>query len=310
MAQQRSQLIELRETETELLLTIPAHQKERAKRIEGHRGFDWGRVCWVYPKDAASYDSLIAEFGDELKDTPVRRPLEPEAETATSNELKDENESLRGEIEAIRKAMEALLDAGREQADTDSARLHSVLSERETEIGRLRADLGDQKKRISELTTALASVEAENSRLRVDLEAAAATADTDGEVLPQLVKWAVQGSGGSRPFLAEITRIGNLDRFPIEVAVSLERTLRQRLGCDEEMSLYDLLVLSEDSGLLTSQAMDLAHLIRKQRNIAAHSFGSGEVERSRACLCLFAFCLLWRELTGARSSSQPRPKGA
>lgn len=304
MATQRPQRIVLTETDSELLLTIPAHQKERAKRMEGRR-WDAVRVCWVYPREPSTYDAIIAEFGDELKDTVIRRPDRPEPPASVpgaASELAGENDSLRQELADVRKTIELLAEAGRGQADSEVARLRAALAEREAQIEALRRRLDEQEITAKGLAEAVSALESENSRLRVDLGAATGNAQADGKVLGQLLKWAVQGSAGSEQFLAELRRIKTLDRYPLELATALERTLRQRLGCDDDMRLYDLIVLADDSGVLTQQAVDLAHVIRRQRNIADHSVGKESVDRARACLCLFASCLLWREL--------PEPAGA
>jgi hypothetical protein len=59
--------------------------------------------------------------------------------------------------------------------------------------------------------------------------------------------------------------------FPIELAKRLEHKLRVLLACaDRSLKLHDLITQAKDAEFLTEEAIDLAHIIRKQRNIIAH----------------------------------------
>jgi hypothetical protein len=75
--------VELRETNTEFLLFIHASQKERAKEIEGRR-WDTERRCWVYPKTPRVYDAIIAEFGDDMASSSIKRPTLPSVSAQTA----------------------------------------------------------------------------------------------------------------------------------------------------------------------------------------------------------------------------------
>lgn len=62
----------LRETSESYLLEIPYRWRVRARRIPG---YSWNSdlKVWYYPKTEASYQSLRAEFGDQLQDKTVRQ---------------------------------------------------------------------------------------------------------------------------------------------------------------------------------------------------------------------------------------------
>lgn len=66
-------MIDIRENDTEYLLTIPKEQKERARSIVG-RDWDWKRRVWVYPRTNENYDKLISEFGKDLHSISFTRP--------------------------------------------------------------------------------------------------------------------------------------------------------------------------------------------------------------------------------------------
>lgn len=71
------------------------------------------------------------------------------------------------------------------------------------------------------------------------------------------------------------------------------------LNSDEPASLSDLIAEAGAAGLLTPDAVDLAHFLRKQRSIAVYSVPDDSAMRARAMLSLFAAALLWRELSRA-----------
>ncbi len=66
-------MIDIQETETEYLLTIPQEQKARAKTIKP-RDWDWKLSVWRYPRTTVLYDALIDEFGDDLSTIAITRP--------------------------------------------------------------------------------------------------------------------------------------------------------------------------------------------------------------------------------------------
>jgi len=66
-------MIDIRETEKEFLLFVPAPQKDRARAIAGYR-WNPNRRCWVYPKTPRVYDALLAEFREDLPEITVSRP--------------------------------------------------------------------------------------------------------------------------------------------------------------------------------------------------------------------------------------------
>ena len=63
------------------------------------------------------------------------------------------------------------------------------------------------------------------------------------------------------------------------------------------LSLHDLITMARDSESLTEKGIDLAHTIRRHRNILTHENTDGRTHSARVLLCLFAAALLWPEFS-------------
>ncbi len=76
----------------------------------------------------------------------------------------------------------------------------------------------------------------------------------------------------------------------------MKSELRRVLNCeDQNATTYDLLTQAKDAGVLTAKGLNLAHIIRKQRNVVAHEVTDGQTLQVRILLCLFPAALLWTE---------------
>ena len=289
--------VRLEETSTELLLFISAHQKERAKRIEG-RVWDPGRVCWVYPRLPLVYDAIIAEFGDELRDLRVGRPHAPVSDDAQLNleapGPSEENAALRREVEELKRALAATALSDEPKTDSE-IELRSELTERERRIATLERRLATAEALSDERALRITDLEEKIDDLVVQMSAAKSGAGMK-KTYDQILRWAVQGSANNKEFVALLKSITSLERYPLDLAVALERLLRRRLRSDDDVSLYDLISEAEEAEVLSREAIDLAHTLRKQRNIVAHNIGESSVVPARALLSLYAACLLWRSL--------------
>jgi len=85
--------------------------------------------------------------------------------------------------------------------------------------------------------------------------------------------------------------------FPIELVKGLEHKLRVLLACaDRSLKLHDLIMQAKDVEFLSAEAIDLAHIIRKQRNIIAHERLDVRTHVGRILFSLFAASLLWPQL--------------
>lgn len=292
--------ISLTETETEYLLKIPASQKERAKSIPQYR-WDASRVCWVYPKTVKSYDALIEEFGDDLvRDLKIKRPdknvpIKPE-------DLQAENRGLKETLSEIRKTLELLTrDSSSRRSETQE--LRSALAAKEEELAGvlhrfrdLEKQLKDREFTVQELSKDVQRLRAENKRFQ---EESKKQPDRDSQ--QGIHSWirgvAKAGSDYDEKFCLVVERLRLDGELSAQVGIELESELRNILRPSERnLTSYDLMKQAEDAGILDQRASDLAHLIRKQRNLSVHEITSDRCLKARGLLCLFAASLLWKEL--------------
>ena len=76
----------------------------------------------------------------------------------------------------------------------------------------------------------------------------------------------------------------------------LEEVLRERLRIGKDQAnLHELISQAAEAEMLSRDGVDLAHTIRKQRNLFAHSKSDRQTGPAREFLTLFAAALLWRE---------------
>ena len=293
----------LTQTETEFLLYIHPQAKERAKVIRGYR-WDPERRCWVYPRTQPVLDALVAEFGEELARTGGRRPTAAppappgEALERRIAELEGQNAELR---RALEETVSASVDADLEQSD-----LHIQLEEARAGLARARALSEAQRE---ELTRRLEELDADLARSREELAGARASLGdlqaalmerTRGSALEvQLKKMALEATGNDATFAPVLDTLDLSTNLPLKAARLLEDQLRLLLNLppgDRSADLYDLIQQVGEYELLPRDAVDMAHLIRRQRNVIAHAEAYEKTYQARSVLCLFAVALLWPDL--------------
>ena len=270
----------LEETDTELLLYIHISEKERAKGIRGRR-WDPDRRCWVYPKNEETYNEILSEFGDELDD----RSSSLATQSPAYAKLKARHDELETDAalarEALEKAAEALKAAATQLAE-EQARVQSLT------------------KKVSDWQAVAKKLESENNRLASQLETAGKAAPTTSN-LPALAKHAAATATGNDPAFESFLKKVKLDNhFPIQVAGELSNKIKGLLGNQSVTDLYTALLAAGKRNLLSPDALDAAHAIRKQRNVFAHPEDNEDIDRrsnvARIYYCLFAAALVWPEL--------------
>ena len=294
--------VHLRETNTEFLLFIHPSQRERAKSIND-RKWDAERKCWVYPKTSRVYDAIVAEFGDDLVAFDIRRPALHSASAQTAS-LQEENHSLKSELEKIHKTLE-LITEGASGTRTEVQAMEAALAARQNELSEVRVRLQERERELEQLRKWAAVAEAETERLRNANAALQTEVSKRGGPLDapasfeRLVKEAAKdATGREAKFCALIDRLRVNDSLPNELTKLMERELRRMLSCDEQnQNLHDLITLARDSESLTERGIDLAHTIRKHRNILTHDNTDARTHNARVLLCLFAASLLWPEFS-------------
>lgn len=296
---------ELKESGTELLLFVHASKKERAKSIDNRR-WDPQQGCWVYPKTKRHYDAIIAEFGDELVSCPVARPLS--GVPAVSNPRKADEPTRQAAFSqpAHMSSSPSAIATHAETSSVEIEKLRVELIEKNKELSKVSAQLSDASLSIAGLKKTLESkeVELKSSRDRYEQQSQESATkssnggNSNGKTYARVCKDLAEVATGANTFFMEKISPLPLDgTFPIELGKYLEDKLRTLLECpDRSLSLHDLIMQAKDAELLPDEAIDMAHTIRKQRNIAAHSRLDPQVQVARVLLCLFAASILWPQL--------------
>lgn len=307
-------MIRIEEDDSSLFLFVPYNERERAKKVEGRR-WDPERKCWIYPKTARVYDALIAEFGDELPISGVKRPSEaasaPTAKqaVAVTQRLEFENENLVKDLASIRESLELIQSSTPTRQKSEQVRV--LLAERETELVTARAELAVAQREIGRLEIAVTAANRDMSRAMAERDSLKEhlkqhssvtvdrkSKDTDGRlgVFAGLRRMARLTAANSPEFCLFLDGHTFGDSSPIEFGKLLERVLRTKLRTYDKLSLHDLIKQAEDAELLTDEGADFAHLIRKQRNQLAHDNASRITYDMRSVLSTSASALLYSEL--------------
>jgi len=110
---------------------------------------------------------------------------------------------------------------------------------------------------------------------------------------------ALEATGNDSGFAAILDGLDLSDSLPLKAARLLEDQLRLLLHVpagQRGLDLYDLIRQAEAEELLPRDAIEMAHLIRRQRNTIAHAEAYEKTYQARSVLCLLAIALLWPEL--------------
>ncbi len=282
-------MIKIKEMENEYLLSIPPDQKERARGIQG-RKWDPQRRCWVYPRTIRMYNALVAEFGDDL--TPESSFTSPEGYSPVvspflqAKKTEDQEAAeLRKNVERIDQSLSELLKF----LNTDNKRA-DILMRQERDIQSLRAELEKKDQENTELHRQIEYLQTENRRL--SNKTSVSPDDRD-----EIVKTMALEVTGNDPVFGEAIKNFQIDgTLPLQIANIIETHLEQLL--DSDGTLYDLIQECKDDQILDEDSVSLAHSIRKQRNMVAHSHGPEDprIKTGRDLFCLFAASLLFPEI--------------
>ena len=278
-------MIRIQETKTEYLLSIPAAQKERARGIQGRR-WDPQRVCWVYPRNTRMYHALIAEFGDDLTSESSFTP--PQTIPGQDRSNAQDAAELQQNIQRIDQTLSELLKF-LDQADNERA---EILLRQQSSIESLRAESQTKDEEIAILKTEREKLLSENKRLSAE-----AKTSSDGDRGQMIRELALEVTGHDQTFGEAIGDLKIDATLPLQVGRKVENLLTQTLHSSG--TFYELITECDDAEMLDEESVDLAHIIRKQRNVNVHPVGlvDPKTELGRGLLCLFCASLLFPKLT-------------
>lgn len=266
-------MIVLRETSDEYLLSIPAKEKERARGIRGRR-WDIERKVWRFDRTIEAHDALISEFAEDASVIEITRPDD------FSGEAAEEASTLPPP-----------------PSDQEILRLEKRIAELEEALGSRDKSENYQQEKIRYL-------EAEVTRLKNEIASLIHPPPQIGPAtVVDYVNLAVAASNANRELRAilerNITRDGEFDSLlVIDIANSLEQHLKKSIpALEATASLHELLVKAKEIELLGADDLDLAHIIRKQRNLVAHQPTKSGQKFMRFMICISAASILWPRLS-------------
>jgi hypothetical protein len=153
------------------------------------------------------------------------------------------------------------------------------------------------------------AVQKENSRLQQELGHLQDGRKVDGKTFSSIIKnLAFDTAGDDEHFLTMLQETGLTQQFPMMILPQLEHALRDALQVGQErVTLFDMIAQARDSELLSDEAIDMAHLLRKQGNIVKHGRPEQRTLLARGLITLYAAAILWPELSAAIKRPRPIP---
>lgn len=293
-------MIQLKETEKEYLLYIPAFQKERAKQIP-ERYWDIDRKAWVYPRTKRMYDALLAEFADDLVDIQITPP-DIKSSSVKKVDLEKQNAELQEQLEKIGKTVEALLStkSGEKKMSVLQAQIanqSATITEQSATINSLQTDFKTAQHKLRQSQAELEQLSHEIKDIQQQVNS------SNSETLEESIRnLAISSTGNNSTFELVLKQVEIDNTFPMEFCKILERRLRDMLKTTEpELTLFDLLSHAKDAELMEPEAFDLAHSIRKQRNTLVHGDIDAKTRKIRIVYLITAASLLWPHLKAPTS---------
>ena len=232
------------------------------------------------------YHALIAEFGDDLTSESSFTP--PQTIPGQDRSKEQDAAELQQNIERIDQTLSELLKF-LDQADNERA---EILLRQQSSIESLRAESQTKDEEIANLKTEREKLLSENTRLSVE-----ARTSSDGGREEMIRELALEVTGHDQTFGQAIGDLKIDATLPLQVGRKVENLLTQTLHSSG--TFYELITECDDAEMLDEESVDLAHIIRKQRNVNVHPVGpvDSKTELGRGLLCLFCASLLFPKLT-------------
>lgn len=280
--------IQITETPSEYLVQIPPSQRERAKGIDGRR-WDSVRKVWTFRKTRRTYESLIAEFGDDL-----HKLKPPDLDTESSKPI--DVEGLHKKIENLETSLQTSLEkiikvkSGDVKAEEKIKIFQNTLAEKESEIA-------EQKTKINELKAANKSEieQLKNSNYRLSKKITDQAEQEHGETLEDAIKnLLIAMPGNNKIFEDALKEFGINEQFVTESQKKLTEYLKNILEKTESGEHFiQLIGEARDKELLNPLEHDLAHTVRKHRNTIQHVTEDPHTRRIRILYIVIAYALFW-----------------
>ncbi len=283
----------------EFLLFIHPSIKDRAKVVSGYR-WDTERRCWVYPKTQQVYKALISEFGDKInildtaKSPASTIPAVASVAVTPDADLIQKNKTLQDEVQQLKEQLNTIAKTGRNVSEQENL-LRKSAEMLEKDLSKTRQDLLAIEKELHEAKRELLKANTQIETLQLSHQAIKSNASLEN-ILKQV---ALDATGNDRKFSLLLAKIKLDESLPLIIHREIENDLREFLNIppnEKGFDMFGLIQQATDNELLSKDAIDLAHTIRKQRNILAHRDAYEKTHQARIILCLFAAALLYPDL--------------
>ena len=238
-----------------------------------------------------STNNKLEEKLHGLEEELESRKKESARSTKLSEKLTKELEKTNDDLSSAQKEVRLLQD-------------NKTDNKNKTELRILEAKVASRDKALIERTMQFEKLTEELKKAKRDLASAQEKvrllkdSNNDPEPLFRLAKLAaIEATGYDSKFIEIVERLNIDEKLPIQLAKHMEFELRKMLKIeDRKIPLSDLLIKAKDSDSLPKDTLDLAHVIRKQRNVVAHGEEYEKTYIARVLMCLFAAALIWPEL--------------
>lgn len=314
-------MIQLEETTNEYLLQIHASEKERARKIPG-RSWDPHRKRWVFPKTSEVLDQLLIEFGDDLEistepmiDFGQEEPdffskevseyiYEIDRESkgllfeGIASRLKIGTKSV-GEFIKQQLLLHILRDRIASLQQKEKAKdMHNATQENTD----LWLEIENILKSNDSLRETLGAMEIDNNNLHDEItklqRVIKATSETQIDFDQMIRNKAISCAGSDTSYSKMIEQMTVNERMSFQLESQMVSILKRILRYDERerITTYDLIRKADEEERITPEAVEFAHIIRRQRNAIAHEKSTTSSSDGRILLSLFASALLWPTL--------------
>ena len=244
-------MIQLEQTKSHYLLSIPQALMMRAKKIKP-RQWDPRGLVWKYPRNKDTYELLINEFENDVERVSITPPKQIQDDQ--SEKLIKQNKRII-ELQHQVKSLNSNIELVEDQRDQYLSRIIQLTSE----VEYLKDDSSDLEKNIK-----------------------------------KIAKLCI---GEDHPLSNTLEEIDFDFMLPINLQKKLEIVLRSKLNIgSEKKGVVDMIYECKDQGLLSNDAIQLLHVIRKQRNLFAHNAIDHQTRLMRVLFVVAAFSILSKEL--------------
>ena len=280
------------ESETHYFLSILPSEKTRASNITP-RTWNAESKRWVYQRNAKMYDSLMAEFGDELTEIKITRPPSVNDSVKTNNNIQD--------ISKITEKLE-IIDKKLSESNNASPDLTTQLIETKQEVIEYKRQIINLKKQLSDANEKIDTYEKQYQAIvheSQEHKSSAELSNSEDYIIQLIIQMAAIIPKNNSVFFKNLLHNQKINYELVKnMEIELKNILKKKLNIDDNSDItHDLIRMARDKGVINEYACDYAHTVRKQRNFLSHETVDGkDEERGRIIYTLFAFALMWKEI--------------